>query len=167
MNTNLSLQSVLPSVPSDISNALGEEFIELKTRFARQDWGPAELNGGRFAEAALRFLEWKESGSAYTPIGQQLNRSKILGSIRKNTAFPEGLRFHVASCIEILMDIRNKRDVAHLGATVDVNEMDARLVHCKAGFEGLNCLASSASGLALIHHNLDYGVIVQCNRDYE
>lgn len=40
----------------------------------------------------------------------------------------EGIRFHVRRCIDLLFDIRNKRDVAHLGSDVDVKEMDAQLV---------------------------------------
>lgn len=128
MSSAGSLRSILPSIPTDIVDALETEFGELESRFARGDWGPAELNGGRFAEAVLRLLEWRESGGQYTPIGKQLNREAILKRVTNNASLPDGLRFHVAKCGEILMDIRNKRDVAHLGTVIDVDEMDARLV---------------------------------------
>ena len=128
MSSAGSLRSILPSIPTDIVHALETEFGELESRFARGDWGPAELNGGRFAEAVLRFLEWRMSGGQYTPIGKQLNREAILNRVRNNASLPEGLRFHVAKSSEILLDVRNTRDVAHLGAVIDVDEMDARLV---------------------------------------
>jgi len=128
MNSSVSLRNALPDIPSDIVDALETEFRHLESRFARRDWGPAEMNGGRFAEAVLRFLEWQESGGRYTPIGSQLNRQAILDRVRSNASMPDGLRFHVAKCTEILMDIRNKRDVAHLGAVIDVDKMDAHLV---------------------------------------
>lgn len=86
------------------------------------------MSGGRFAEAVLRFLEWRESGGNYTLIGEQLNRQTILNKVRNNASLPEGLRFQVANCCEILMDIRNKRNVAHLGTIIGVDEMDAHLV---------------------------------------
>lgn len=121
------LPSMLQSVPAEIVSVLENEYGELEARFARRDWGPAELNGGRFAEAVLRYLEWKESGS-FTALGKQLNRSNLVNRVRTGTHIPDGTRFHVTACAELLMDLRNKRDVAHLGGVVDVNEMDAHLV---------------------------------------
>ena len=75
----------------------------------------------------LRFLEWRVSGQ-YTPIGKQLNREAILKRVENDASLPDGLRFHVARSGEILMDIRNKRDVGHLGTDIDVKGMDAQLV---------------------------------------
>lgn len=122
-----SLRSALQNVPDDIRSALEAELTELERRFARGDWKAAELNGGRFAEAVMRYLEWKRTGS-FTPVGKQLNRTSILKAVETDTTLPEGLRFHVRRSVELLMDVRNKRDVAHLGNVVDVEEMDARLV---------------------------------------
>jgi len=122
------LGSILPHIPTDIVDALETEFTQLSSRFARRDWAPAELNGGRFAEAVLRFLEWRVRGGQYTPIGKQLNRQEILKMVADDSSLPDGLRFHVARCSEILMDIRNKRDVGHLGIDIDVKQMDAQLV---------------------------------------
>lgn len=122
------LRQTLPNVPPAIAVALEKEFAHIQQRFSRRDWGPSTLNGGRFAEALFRYLEWKGSGGPYTPIGQQLDRSSIASRVRRNAKIPQGVRFHVLSCAELLMDIRNRRDVAHLGPTLDVNEMDSRLV---------------------------------------
>lgn len=123
-----SLRSALSGVPPEIADALEEEYQKIETRFARRDWGPAELNGGRFAEAVLRYLEWKQLGKKHTPIGSQLNRQVIVNNVSKDPGIPDGLRIHVLNCAELLLDIRNKRDVAHLGNQVDVCEMDSRLV---------------------------------------
>jgi len=128
MTSSGSLRDALPNIPCDVVDALETEFRNLESRFARRDWGPAELNGGRFAEAVSRFLEWRESGGHYTPIGRQLDRQEILNRVRNNSSLPDGLRFHVAKCGQILMDIRNRRDVAHLGTVINVDEMDAHLV---------------------------------------
>lgn len=127
MTSAMELQTLIPSVPSDITDAMEREYVDLESRFARGDWGPAELDGGRFAEAVLRYLEWKRSGH-FTPIADQLDRTTIVNSITNDASLPEGLRFHVRRCAELLLDVRNKRYVAHLGNDVDVNEMDAHLV---------------------------------------
>lgn len=119
---------LFPKVSHEIAAALGSEYVRMESRFARGDWRPAELNGGRFAEAVLRYLEWRSTGGSFTPIGIQLNRQGILNAVLNNTSLPDGLRFHVSKCCEIMMDVRNKRDVAHLGHAISVDEMDARLV---------------------------------------
>lgn len=121
------LQTYLAAVPHELVQALEKEYSQLESRFARHDWGPGQLNGGRFAEAVLRYLEWKQAGS-YTAIGQQLNRTRAVNVISADTSLPEALRFHVRRCAELLLDVRNKRDVAHLGTSIDVKEMDSRLV---------------------------------------
>lgn len=128
MKKTHSLQEFLVAVPEDIVNAIGEEFAAMESRFSRHDWGPAELNGARFAEAILRYLDWKQSDGTYTPIGTQLNRQAIVNRITNDANMPEGLRFHTLRCAELLLDIRNKRNVAHLGNLISVDEMDSRLV---------------------------------------
>jgi len=127
MGAAYSLQNFLLNVPTDIVQAIELEFSGLDARFSRNDWGPAELNGARFAEAIFRYLEWKQSGT-FTAIGTQINRNNIANRVSNDVNLPEGLRFHVLKCAEILLDIRNKRNVAHLGATINVDEMDSRLV---------------------------------------
>jgi len=122
------LTDALKDLPTQIVEALEKEYGEMESRFARRDWAPAELSGGRFAEGMLRYMEWKESGGKYTPIGTQINRQKVVNKVRNNGGVPEGIRYYMLGCAEILMDIRNKRDVAHLGDIVDVDEMDSRLL---------------------------------------
>lgn len=121
------LKSILSSVPAQIVNKILDGFTEIESRFSRGDWKPAELNGAKFAEAIYRYLEWKKSGN-FTAIGTQLNRSQIHHQVSQDTSIPDGLRFQLLKCLDILFDVRNKRDVAHLGDILDVNEMDSRLV---------------------------------------
>lgn len=117
----------LGQVPSSIAGPLLNEYEEIARRFARGDWGVAELNGGRYAEALIRYLDWKESG-APIPLGNELDRLKILRRVESDDSIPDGIRFHVRRCANLLMDVRNKRDVAHLGPDLEVQAMDARLV---------------------------------------
>lgn len=138
--------SVLATVPSDLRDALAREFGDLESRFARGDWSPAQLNGGRFAESVLRYLEWKQSGS-FTPIGTQLNRLEIVKRVENDASLPDGVRFHLRRCAELLLDVRNKRDIAHLGTVVDVKAMDAHLVIRLASWS-LSEIVREESGLS-------------------
>lgn len=65
----------------------------------------------------------------YTPLGTQLNRTKITNRARDDTSLPDGFRFQVRVCTDLLLDVRNKRDVGHLSTPdIDVNRMDSELV---------------------------------------
>lgn len=121
------LDRALSGIPKEVLQVLREEYSKLEARFARGDWASAELNGGRFAEAILRYLEWKVS-QKFTPLGTRLNRSAIIGKTRSASQLPDGIRSHLTTCAELLMDVRNQRDIAHLGSVVDVKGMDAHLV---------------------------------------
>jgi len=120
------LDQWLSDLPSELIVFLQTEFQKLHKQYFLGRWEPAQLDGGRFAEAILRILQYKDIGT-FTPIGTQLNRSQIVISIRKNKNLPESFRFHVLGLTELILDFRNKRNVGHLGA-IDVNEMDSTVV---------------------------------------
>ncbi len=45
-----------------------------------------------------------------------------------NAALPDSVRLQIPDVAELIADVRNKRDVGHLGGSVSVNGMDANLV---------------------------------------
>lgn len=116
----------LNNLPIDLVNALQTEFQKLHQQYFLGCWEPSQLDGGRFAEAVLRIVEFKDIGS-YTAIGKQINRLKIVQSVEKNTALADSLRFHIPHLAGFILDFRNNRNVGHLG-TIDVNEMDSTFV---------------------------------------
>lgn len=124
------VRTLLGQLPSALVDELLEEFEELRRRFLLSDWGPGELNGGRFGEVVLRLFEWMmDEEGKYTPLGTQLKRTEITNRVQNNSDLPDGVRFHVRLCTDLLLDVRNKRDVGHLGVPdLDVNRMDSELV---------------------------------------
>jgi len=116
----------LSNLPADLVDTLQEEFQKLHQQYFLGRWEPSQLDAGRFAEAVLRIVEFKNVGS-YTVIGRQLNRPQIVQSAEQNTAIADSLRFQIPRLAGLILDFRNNRNVGHLGA-VDVNEMDSALV---------------------------------------
>lgn len=122
----------LKNLPQDLVKQLETEFQKLHQEYFLGHWEPSQLDGGRFAEIVLRILEYKNIG-IYTPIGIQLNRPTIVSTLRQNTNLDESLRFQALGLTELVLDFRNKRNVAHPG-TVDVNAMDSVFVISSANW---------------------------------
>lgn len=116
-------------VPRELLERLLDEYIDLKRQFALGRYRPQELHGGRFAETFLRILEHlNDPTQPYTPIGQQLDRQRTVNRVRNNGALHPSLRVFILSSLGILLDVRNRRDVAHIGGDVNPNYADSRLV---------------------------------------
>lgn len=117
------------TIPIELLNLLINEYLDIKTHFALGKYRPDELSGGRFAEILLRIIESLSSPTkVYTPIGTQLDRTKLVNQLKNNGSLPYSVRFQILPLVEVLLDIRNKRDVAHIGVEINPNFSDSRLV---------------------------------------
>lgn len=116
----------LKNLPNDLVTTLQTEFQKLHQQYFLGKWEPAQLNGGRFGEAVLRVVEYKDTNK-FTSVGTQLNRKQIVNNAAQNTVLPKSLRLQIPILAELVMDFRNDRNVGHLG-TIDVNEMDSTFV---------------------------------------
>jgi hypothetical protein len=122
------IEALSRKLPPEIVKHLVGEYQQIKTQFLLRRFKPSELDGARFSECILRLLEFLDSGS-YTPFGTHLkNTDGICHKALSNTTLPEGVRFFVSRLARILLDIRNKRDVAHVGGEVSPNFADSLLV---------------------------------------
>jgi len=119
-----------PRLPDDIVTNLLDEYDEIKHHLAFRRFRPSELNGGRFAECVVRLLNYEHSGS-YVPFGTSLGpgaAKTIHNQIESNSGLCDSLRFFVPRIAWTLMDIRNRRNVGHVGGDVDPNLADSLLV---------------------------------------
>jgi len=113
-----------------LAGELVDAYEELKTRYFRRDFRPGQLEAGRFAEAAFRILQLKTEGS-YTPVGKQLPRlPDLMQTLESADAshIHESVRIHIPRVLAAVYNVRNRRDVGHIAADVDVNSMDAEFV---------------------------------------
>ena len=120
---------VASGVPAPLAAALLSEYAEAKRRFYLDDHMPTEVEGGRFAEAALRVLEHVLLGSA-TPLGKSLPpfNAQRLGQFENATSVHESLRVHIPRALFSVFAVRNKRDAAHLNDGISANLQDATYV---------------------------------------
>jgi hypothetical protein len=117
-----------PPLPQDIVTRLLDEYQDIKQQLFFRKFRPSELNGGRFAECALRLIQYLDN-PPYTPFGTSLyNTNNIISRVESNTSLHESIRFYIPRLLRILLDVRNRRDVAHVGGDVSPNYSDSLLI---------------------------------------
>jgi hypothetical protein len=121
------IASLNAKIPKEILEGILDEYQTIKHQFFLGKFQPTELNAARFCEYVLRLLEHTDT-STYTPIGTHLNSAKIIGEVAKNTSLQDTLRIFIPNVIRVLLDVRNKRDVAHVGGEVSPNFSDSVFV---------------------------------------
>ena len=106
-----------------------DSHAEAKRSFYLGGLRLAEVEGGRFCEAAFRLLERIAFGT-HTPLGSKLDTDRLIDKLRTlNVAVqPEAVRLHIPRALRLVYDVRNKRDAAHLADGIDPNLQDATLV---------------------------------------
>ncbi len=117
------------SLDATLVRELLDAHAEAKRNFYLGGLRLAEVEGGRFCEAAFRLLEQICFGS-HTRLGAKLDTEKLIDKLRNlgSAAQPESVRLHIPRALRLVYDIRNKRDAAHLADGIDPNLQDATLV---------------------------------------
>lgn len=142
-------------IPVELIDELLEAFAEAKRRYYRDDLRPSEIEGARFSESVFRILQWATAG-AYTPLGKTLPSVDKLLDTMVNAQAGDSVRIHIPRTLRLIYDVRNKRDVAHLGDGIDPNQQDATLV--------LNNMDWVLAELVRLYHNVSaneaHGIIV-------
>lgn len=120
----------LGHLPEGLRGELLQEYGGITKNFARREWRSAELNGGRFSEIVYSILKGHVDGTypetAYKP-DDFPSACRNLGKADK-TVFSQSVRLGIPRVLVGLYDIRNNRDVGHVGGDVDANHMDAAYV---------------------------------------
>ncbi len=121
------LNSLKAHIPQSICIELIKEYKQIKSQFFLRKWRPAELSGGRFCECVLRAIEHLDTGS-FTPFGVSLKSDVIIRSVETNVSLSDSIRFIIPRLVRVILDFRNKRDVAHTGGEVSPNQLDSILI---------------------------------------
>src|SRR3954471_20385375 len=111
---SIDLTPHLASLPHDLAEALNSTYRDVMGHFLREEWDDAQVDAGRFCEAALRYLEFKMVGT-FTPIDgkSKPDRKTTVNKAKQDTALAPSLRAQMTQSIELTMDFRNNRNSAH------------------------------------------------------
>lgn len=141
-------QLVAGGIPQELVDRLTAAFSEARRNHYLGGLRLAEVEGGRFCEAAYRILEHIVNGSC-TPLGRQLDVVKLTQHLANQPAgsFSDSIRLHAPRALRVIYDVRSNRDAAHLGDGIDPNIQDSSLV--------IACLNWVMAELIRLHHDID------------
>jgi len=124
----LDASKAFSSLTVGLRSALLAEYNSILQNFTEQRWTPAELSGGKFCEIVYTILDGfarKSYPAAPTKPKNFLDACKKLES---NVAVPRSFQILIPRLLPPLYEIRNNRNVGHVGGDVDPNFMDSSTV---------------------------------------
>jgi hypothetical protein len=113
------------ALPQDLARHLDDEYAKIQEHYLLSEYADLLVDSGRLCEAIMRYLEWKVKGS-YTVIDgrSKPNRSQVVNATRQCATLEPSIRQQAVNLIETVLDFRNNRNAAHLGA-IDPSVIDA------------------------------------------
>ena len=122
-------QQLEQTFSKELLDRLFESYQLAYDNYYRNKYRPCCSEAGRFAEIALRMLQEVATGK-YIPLGQPIPKFSNEAINLENadpSKFPQSIRIQIPRTLQVIYDIRNKRDIGHVGGDVDANFSDATL----------------------------------------
>jgi hypothetical protein len=120
------LASVFGVLPPILRGELLDAFSEIVKNFRERRWEPAELNGGKLSEVVYSILKGYAGGTYPAKASKPSNMVDACKKLETEAATaPRPIRIQIPRMLVALYEIRNNRNVGHVGGDVDPNHMDA------------------------------------------
>ena len=123
----ITASSALSAIPSGLRDPLLKEYRTIVQNFLEQRWLPTELYGGRFSEIVYTILDGQAKGSYASAPSKPPNFPLACKNLENNKLphVPHSFQITIPRLLPALYDVRNNRNVGHVGGDVDSNHMDA------------------------------------------
>jgi hypothetical protein len=114
-------------LPSRLREELLTAFGRIVQNYAERRWEPTELNGGKLCEVAYSILRGYVDGKYPSRAGKPRNMVQACQDLEQVPAAdaPRSVRIQIPRMLIALYEVRNNRNVGHVGGDVDPNHMDA------------------------------------------
>lgn len=120
------MKRLLGTIPESLENELLEKYREIERNFRERRWEPAELNGGKLCEVVYCILRGYVDGNYPASSSKPSNFYDACLRIEKEPAsLGRSVRIQIPRMLVALYEMRNNRNVGHVGGDVDPNHMDA------------------------------------------
>lgn len=115
----------LSAVPAGLRNPLIAEYQSIVQNFLEHRWLPSELSGGRFSEIVYSILVGHAKKSYAAGPSKPGNFVEACRKLESNSGVPRSFQILIPRILPALYEIRNNRNVGHVGGDVDPNPMDS------------------------------------------
>lgn len=135
----LDWSKLLAGLPSGLRSELQQAFDSISRNYVERRWEPSELNGGKFCEVAYSIINGLVSGAMPAVASKPSNMAvacRALEQTPANSARPgdHSIRVLIPRMLIAIYDVRNHRNVGHVGGDVDPNHSDATAVYMMASW---------------------------------
>jgi hypothetical protein len=120
--------NVFSVLPAGLRTALFNEYNSILQNFTEQRWTPAELSGGRFCEIVYTILDGFAKKSYAAAPAKPKNFVEACRKLESTTGIPRSFQILIPRLLPPLYEIRNNRNVGHVGGDVDPSFMDSSAV---------------------------------------
>jgi len=143
----MNISSILSIIPSGLKNPLIDEYNLIIQNYLEQRWTPTELSGGKFCEIIYTILKGYGTGTYDSTPSKPTNFVDACKRLENVTGIPRSFRILIPRLLPALYEIRNNRNVGHVGGDVDSNRMDSQAVVQISGW--------IMGELVRVFHNID------------
>jgi hypothetical protein len=131
---------VLAGLPLSLRNELLDCYQSIMSSYAEHRWRASELDGGRFSEIVFSIIEGALKGAFPAKASKPANMFQSCISLESK--FPpsaarlgdRSLRIMIPRLLPVLYEVRNNRNVGHVGGDVSPDHMDAEAVQSMASW---------------------------------
>ncbi len=121
----LSANEVLADLPAELRSELVDAFSRIVQNYSERRWEPAELNGGKLSEMVYTIVRGQVDGKLPRRASKPRNMVDACRKIEETTGISRSLKVQIPRMLLALYEVRNNRNVGHVGGEVDPNHMDA------------------------------------------
>jgi hypothetical protein len=153
--TPTSPPAVLGGLPPVLRQELIDELNKIERHYREGRWEPAELDGGRLTEVVYSIVKGHLDGKMPARSSKPARMVQAIQRLEQYPALvgPRSMRVLIPRVLLGVLDIRNDRDVGHMGGEVPSNHMDATYV--------LNAAKWLVAELVRIFHQVDVPTATQ------
>ena len=102
--------------------------------FMERRWGSAELSGGRFCEVVYTILDGRAQGAYAAAPTKPRDFVAACRALENQANVPRSFQILIPRMLPALYEIRNNRNVGHVGSDVDPDYMDSAAVLAMASW---------------------------------
>ncbi len=116
------------AIPEGLRVPLIAEYQEIVKNYLERRWAPSELSGGRFCEIVYTILSGYATGAYPDTPSKPRNFPEACKQLEQQSTTPRSMKILIPRMLPPLYEVRNNRNVGHVGGDVDPNHMDATVM---------------------------------------